>query len=152
MYLHCCSHSLNLAISDACDVKSIRNAVGIIQTVCSFFNTPKRQAVLQNAIEKIAPSSKKTKLKTLCPTRWVERHEAKLVFLELFDSIIDSLETISSWFDRETSSKANSILLSLKQGDYFYTHSCQSIFIEYAIKSSTSKRRYGFVHVNGTCR
>lgn len=60
LYLHCFSHSLNLAIFDACDVKSIRNAVGIIQTVCSFFNTPKRQAVLQNAIEKIAPSSKKT--------------------------------------------------------------------------------------------
>jgi len=59
LYIHCCSHSLNLAISDACDVKSIRNAVGIIQTVCSFFNTPKRQAVLQNSVEQIAPDSKK---------------------------------------------------------------------------------------------
>lgn len=37
-YIHCCSHSFNLAISDASDVKSIRNAVGIIiQTVGSFF-------------------------------------------------------------------------------------------------------------------
>ncbi|XP_008180518.1 52 kDa repressor of the inhibitor of the protein kinase-like [Acyrthosiphon pisum] len=117
LYIHCCSHSLNLAISDACDVKSIRNAVGIIQTVCSFFNTPKRQAVLQNSVEQIAPDSKKTKLKMLCPTRWVERHEAILVFLELFDSIIESLETISTWIDRETSSKANSILFSLKQGE-----------------------------------
>jgi len=53
----------------------------------------------------------------LCPTRWVERHEAILVFLELFDSIIDSLETISTWIDRETSSKASSILFSLKQGE-----------------------------------
>lgn len=114
LYIHCCSHSLNLAISDACDVKSIRNAVGIIQTTYNFFHTAKRQA---NSIEKIAPSSKKTKLKSVCPTRWVERHEAILVFLELFDSIIDSLETISSWFDRETSSKANSILHSLKQGE-----------------------------------
>ncbi|KAF0713891.1 zinc finger MYM-type protein 1-like, partial [Aphis craccivora] len=115
LYIHCCSHSLNLAISDACDVKSIRNSVGIIQTVCSFFNTPKRQAVLQNSVEQIAPDSKKNKLKMLCPTRWVERHEAILVFLELFDSIIDSLETISTWIDRETSSKASSILFSLKQ-------------------------------------
>lgn len=117
LYIHCCSHSLNLAISDACDVKSIRNAVGIIQTVCSFFNTPKRQVVLQNSVEQIAPDSKKTKLKMLCPTRWVERHEAILIFLELFDSIIDSLETISTWIDRETSSKASSILFSLKQGE-----------------------------------
>lgn len=56
LYIHCCSHSLNLAISDACDVKSIRNAVGIIQTIYNFFHTAKRQAVLQNSIEKIAPS------------------------------------------------------------------------------------------------
>jgi len=68
-------------------------------------------------VEQIAPDSKKTKLKMLCPTRWVERHEAILVFLELFDSIIDSLETISTWIDRETSSKASSILFSLKQGE-----------------------------------
>ncbi|CAI6377192.1 unnamed protein product [Macrosiphum euphorbiae] len=117
LYIHCCSHSLNLAISDVCNIKSIRNAVGIIQTGCSFFNTPKRQALLQNSVGQNAPSSRKTKLKTLCPTRWVERHEAILVFLELFESIIDSLETISTWIDRETSSKASSILFSLKQGE-----------------------------------
>lgn len=74
LYIHYCSHSLNLAISDACDVKSIRNAVGIIQIVSSFFNTTKRQAVLQNSVEQIAPDSEKTKLKMLCPTRWIERH------------------------------------------------------------------------------
>ncbi|KAF0708089.1 zinc finger MYM-type protein 1-like, partial [Aphis craccivora] len=83
-YLRGQVHSLNLAISDACDIKSIRNTVEIIQTVFSFFNTPKRQAVSQNSVEQIAPDSKKkkTKLKMLCPTRWVERHEAILVIIE----------------------------------------------------------------------
>jgi hypothetical protein len=58
LYIHYCSHSLNVAISDACDLKSIRNAVGIIQIVCSFFNTPKRQDDLQNSVEQISPFSK----------------------------------------------------------------------------------------------
>lgn len=37
LYIHCCFHSLNLAIFDACDVKSIYNAIRGIQKVCSFF-------------------------------------------------------------------------------------------------------------------
>ena len=36
-YIHCSSHSLNLAISDACGIQSIRSCTGTIQKVCAFF-------------------------------------------------------------------------------------------------------------------
>ncbi|XP_050064205.1 zinc finger MYM-type protein 1-like [Aphis gossypii] len=118
LYSHCSSHSLNLAISDACDMKSIRNATDTLQAIYVFFKTPKRQDVLRKTIDKIAPENKKKKLKDLCPTRWVERHESVMVFLELFDSVIEALEEISNWVDRETSSKSNNLLCSLKNGEF----------------------------------
>lgn len=48
----------------------------------------------------------------------MERHESFMVFLELFDSIIEALEEISNWVDRETSSKSNNLLCSLKNGEF----------------------------------
>lgn len=121
VYSHCSSHSLNLAISDACNIKSIRNATGTLQAIYVFFKTPKRQNVLKKTIDEIAPENKKKKLKDLCPTRWVERHESVMVFLELFDSVIEALEEISNWVDRETSSKSNNLLCSIKNGEFLLT-------------------------------
>lgn len=118
LYLHCSSHSLNLCISDACNLKPIRNATGTLQAVCVFLRTPKRQDVLEKAIDKCITDTRKKKLKKLCPTRWVERHEAVLVFLELYDAIVEALENISSWNDRDTSSQASNLLCSIKQGEF----------------------------------
>lgn len=56
-YIHCSSHSLNLAISDACNIQSIRNCTGTIQKVCVFFKYPKRNNVLTESISFICPSS-----------------------------------------------------------------------------------------------
>jgi hypothetical protein len=39
VYVHCASHSLNLAISDACTVVAIRNCVGTLGDICNFFYT-----------------------------------------------------------------------------------------------------------------
>ncbi|KAL4154036.1 hypothetical protein QTP88_001869 [Uroleucon formosanum] len=118
LYLHCSSHSLNLCISNACNLKPIRNATGTLQAVCVFLRTPKRQDVLEKAIDKFITDTRKKKLKKLCPTRWVERHEAVLVFLELYDAIVEALENISSWNDRDTSFQASNLLCSIKQGEF----------------------------------
>lgn len=52
-YIHCTSHSLNLAVSNACSVKSVRNTMGSIQEICVFFRTPKRQYVLETTIDQV---------------------------------------------------------------------------------------------------
>lgn len=110
LYVHCASHSLNLAISDACEISFIRNCIGSLASVYNFFNTPKRQAVLQNCIDEFVPQSTATRLKQLCPTRWIQRHEAVLVFLELQKAAISAMEIISGWDDRTASSSANQLL------------------------------------------
>ncbi|KAE9521811.1 hypothetical protein AGLY_017782 [Aphis glycines] len=43
IYVHCATHSLNLAVSTASDLKPIRNCLGIIEKVYTFLNTPKRK-------------------------------------------------------------------------------------------------------------
>ena len=73
---------------------------------------------MKQSIEEICPESTATRLKRLCPTRWVERHDAVLVFLELLEPVVDCMETISTWQDRETSSKANQLLCAVKQPQF----------------------------------
>ena len=71
LYVHCCAHSLNLAVSDACAMAPIRNCLGTIGSVSvyTFLNTPKRSHVLCTSIEKLCPSSHIIRLIQMCPTR-----------------------------------------------------------------------------------
>lgn len=73
---------------------------------------------MHQSIEDVCPESTATRLKRLCPTRWVERHDAVLVFMELMEPVIDALETVSTWQDRETSSKAHQLLCAVKQPQF----------------------------------
>jgi len=117
VYVHCGAHSLNLAVSDACSVVPIRNCVGTLGDICNFFTHSVRQT-MQQSIEDLCPESTATRLKRLCPTRWVQRHDAVLVFLELLEPVVDCLETISTWQDRETSCKAHQLLCAVKQPQF----------------------------------
>jgi len=47
-------------------------------------------------IEKDFPDAKKTTLKNMCKTRWVERHEAYEVFFALFSSMMRALEVMAN--------------------------------------------------------
>lgn len=113
LYVHCSSHSLNLAVSDSCSTPLIRNCLGVMNKVYAFFNTPKRQLVLKKHVGEGAPH-----LKQLCPTRWVQRHDAVIVFLELFEGILLSLEEISTWLDKDSSSNAQILFLAVSKGEF----------------------------------
>ncbi|XP_050065806.1 zinc finger MYM-type protein 1-like, partial [Aphis gossypii] len=115
LYIHCSSHCLNLAISFSCKISDIRNCMETMQTVCNFFSYPKRSNVLLGIITKLLPDGKKFKLKKFCPTRWVERHDAVILYYELQPAIISALEDISLWKDTDTSSAANQLLASIHQ-------------------------------------
>lgn len=45
----------------------------------------------------------------------MDRHDSILVFIDLFDAIIDSLTKVCSWFDKDSSSGAYQLLCSIKQ-------------------------------------
>lgn len=77
VYTHCRAHCLNLAIVHSCDQPLIRNMLGTLKETCSFFKySPKRNNLLLCVIEKDSLDAKKTTLKNICKTRWVERQEA----------------------------------------------------------------------------
>lgn len=40
IYAHCAAHTLNLAVSNASNIQSIRNCLSIIEKLYDFFNTP----------------------------------------------------------------------------------------------------------------
>ena len=45
-------------------------------------------------MSRVGTGAKKTTLKNMCKTRWVERHEAYEVFFALFSCIMRALEVI----------------------------------------------------------
>lgn len=60
-----------------------------------------------------------TRPESLCPTRWVQRHDALNVFVNILPTVSSILQDISeSWTDRESSSNAQ-ILLSVLQTSEF---------------------------------
>jgi len=61
VYVHCCSHSLNLAVSDACTVTPIRNCMGTLGNICTVFaSSAKRRDALKQSIDKECPDASAT--------------------------------------------------------------------------------------------
>ncbi|XP_022164655.1 52 kDa repressor of the inhibitor of the protein kinase-like [Myzus persicae] len=124
LYTHCASHCLNLSISKACSVVLIRNVVGNIQEVITFFRaSPKRMLLLKTTLMKVLPNSKSFRLKSVCETRWIERQDAILQFLELYDVIINCLDELVNSNEEITltSSKANNLLNSMLKFEFLIT-------------------------------
>ena len=65
------------------------------QVVLFFEWGPSKQQKLEENIEKLTTGTKRTKLKQLCRTRWVERHDAFEVFIDLLPAIVETLEDYS---------------------------------------------------------
>ncbi|GBM39335.1 hypothetical protein AVEN_257446-1 [Araneus ventricosus] len=92
LYTHCSSHSLNLCLSDASNIPSIRNCMVVIKEVCRFFHMlAKRTEILKSMISDCCPEQKKKKLISLCETRWVERHDSVFLFKDILEPILLSL-------------------------------------------------------------
>lgn len=115
LYVHCAAHSLNLALSASCTVTPVRNVLGTATKICTFFNTAKRCCVLQQSIHKLCPQSKATRLKQLCPTRWIERHDAIILLGEMLVAVHDALGEITNWTDTDTSSMALQLHCAIEQ-------------------------------------
>ena len=118
LYVHCATHSLNLAVSNSCDLSPVRNCMGTIASVYNFFNAPKRQNILRKSINTISSKTKAQKLVQICATRWVDRHESVSVFSNLQFAVVEALTEISTWPDRETSSRALQLLSTIRQSEF----------------------------------
>jgi hypothetical protein len=127
LYVHCVPHSLNSA-----EVSSIRNCFGVTEKMYTFFNAPKRQLVLLEC--SLHPKQKKTTLKALCATRWVQRHDAVLIIMtELYHSVVAALEKIKLWDDKESSSGAFILQNAALQSDYIISLLCAEKLLAYSL-------------------
>jgi DNA-binding HxlR family transcriptional regulator len=119
IYVHCSSHSFNLAVSDACKLPVITNCMAVVASAYDFFRHPKRNNALAKAIEELKPGATATRLKKLCATRWVERHESVLTFIELLGPVLHALDhVISDWTDRDTIAAASALQRSIHDGGF----------------------------------
>ena len=97
IYTHCAAHVLNLCIVKCCSIPEIRNTMDTAESICRFFfNSPKRKLALENKISVLLQGERRTKLKSICKTRWVERHEAFEVFVDLFEPLVCCFEDIKN--------------------------------------------------------
>ena len=116
VYTHCAAHALNLCVMKCCSIAEIRNTMDTADSVCRFFsNSPKRQLAFETWIEQKLEGERRRKLKSICRTRWVERHEAFEIFIDLFEPLICCLDNIkdSTDWNRDSRSDAQSLLLAL---------------------------------------
>ena len=73
----------------------VRNMAGTITDCANIFNhSPKRQRCLEKVISLDQLESQRTKIRDLCRTRWVERHEAYETFVQLLSSVVKTFEVI----------------------------------------------------------
>ena len=73
----------------------IQNAESFLGEIARFFSfSPKRQRMLDKAIEASDTTPKAKKLKDACQTRWVERIDSYTVFLTLLPAIHLCLDTM----------------------------------------------------------
>lgn len=96
-FFHCSSHKLNLVINDLNALPEIRNTIGTIKDIITFF----RESVLRR---KLIPN-----ISRLCETRWSEKHKNIRVFRENFVIILEALETLS--YEGNSMTKKNAFQL-----------------------------------------
>jgi len=118
LYVHCACHVLNLALTTASNLPSVRWSMRTIQDIITFYKGgQKHAAALKNAVLVLFPSYSKITLVSLCTTRWVERHDADR-FVELFPAILQTLDTLEQVSDPDTSGKADILCRRAKEFEF----------------------------------
>lgn len=94
-YVHCCSHNLNLVISDAAKCHNkVQNFFETVQTVFNFFASSAPRWALLALGQDFGNKVQKKVLKKVCPTRWEARHDAVFSLKERFIDILKALTCI----------------------------------------------------------
>ena len=103
VYVHCCNHSLDLALAEeAKQVAVVSDAMNLTREISNALNTAKRQNLFKGHVidgqgtqQEGAHSSKTPKkLLSLCPTRWTVRCQAFQRFVENYDSVVATVEDL----------------------------------------------------------
>ena len=97
MYIHYCNHVLNLVISTSSQLPVIRNVMATILDVCVFLSRfAQRVSIFQDNVERevSGSASSRRKLKPICATRSVERHDSIIIFVTLLPAFVSKIEEL----------------------------------------------------------
>jgi len=118
MYTHCCNHILNLVISTSSQLRVIRNAMATISDICVFLSrSAQRVSIFQDNVERevSGSASSRQKLKPICATRWLERHDSIIIFVTLLPAVVSTLEELQQENKQvEVATKAATLLNSVQ--------------------------------------
>jgi len=118
-YTHCCNHVLNLVISASSQLPVIRNAMATISDICVFLSrSAQRVSIFRDNVEREVSSSasSRQKLKSICATRWVERHDSIIIFVTLLPAVVSTLEELQQENKQvEVATKAATLLNSVQK-------------------------------------
>ena len=70
-------------------------------------------------LQEYVKAEKKKKIKTYCPTRWIEKQDSLRDFLQLFHGIYDALETIKASSDRNSSPNDLAYQAAMSRPEFF---------------------------------
>ena len=112
------AHAFNLTLVKASDVPAIRNALGVVSTVATFFRSSSvRTKKLDECVASQEITAAKHRLKIPCQTRWVEKHEAIHTLYKLYGPVCEVLLDISQ-VRGPASSDARALLTSLTNNEF----------------------------------
>jgi len=119
MYTHCCNHVFNLVISTSSQLPVIRNTVATISDICVFLpRSAQRVSMFQDNVESdvSGSASSRQKLKPICATRWVERHDWIIIFVTLLPAVVSTLEELQQENNQvEVATKVATLLNSVQK-------------------------------------
>ena len=123
LYTHCYSHRLNLSVCDTLSILEVNKMLKNVGKAANFINISQTHNMpFADHIENSDLNTKKTKLVSLCKTRWVERVESLDTFQDLFIPLIDTLHDIANNVSGETnpslSADASSLLTLITKFDF----------------------------------
>ena len=95
----------------------MRNSLGTVEAVRTFFVPPKRKHVLNEVLESFEDNHIRS-LKLITQTRWMERLHGVQRFKELYNIIILALEKIQDFDKRDTSREAMALLATITKGEF----------------------------------
>lgn len=114
-YVHCKSHSLNLALVHSSKLPCVRTMMSTVQDVAFAFDySAKRLLAFRDELSEDNVSKEaldgRTKLKTLCETRWASRADSLTTFKAAFRVVVNALETLQDDGDVKAGLHLNAIL------------------------------------------
>ena len=114
-YIHCKAHQLNLALVHSSKELCVRNMMSTVQEIALKFDySAKRLTAFtddlsenQNVKDQL---ERRTKLRTLCETRWSSRADSLYTFRTAFAVVVSALETLKADHDDKAAQCMNAIL------------------------------------------